>query len=131
MNTLKGARIKRVENFLDRDINMVTYGDGVANINIKALIDFHKSHGKMVTVTAVRPSARFGELVERDGKVVSFQEKPQTSFGLINGGFMVFNKNMYLLGGIDNSTTYMNDVWSSSEGKTWTQITDNATWPKR
>ena len=94
LNTLKGARIKRVENYLDRDINMVTYGDGVANINIKALIDFHKSHGKTITITGVYPPARFGELIEKDGRVSLFQEKPQTSEGLINGGFMVFNNKL-------------------------------------
>jgi len=94
LNTLKGARIKRVEKYLDEDINMVTYGDGVADINIKKLIEFHKSHGRTVTITGVHPPARFGELIEKDGRVVSFEEKPQTSVGLINGGFMVFNKKL-------------------------------------
>ena len=83
LNTLKGARIKRVENFLDRDINMVTYGDGVANINIKALIDFHKSHGKTITITGVYPPARFGELIEKDGRVSLFQENEQVDKHLL------------------------------------------------
>lgn len=95
LDTLKGARIKRVEKYLDFDINMVTYGDGVADINIKKLVEYHKSHGKTVTITGVHPPARFGELIEKEGQVVSFEEKPQTSVGLINGGFMVFNKNMF------------------------------------
>jgi len=94
LNTLKGSRIKRVEKYLDDDVNLVTYGDGVADINIKKLVDFHKSHGKTITVTGVHPPARFGELIEKDGRVISFQEKPQTSIGLINGGFMVFNRNL-------------------------------------
>ena len=94
VNTLKGARIKRVEKYLNKDINMVTYGDGVADINIKKLVKFHKSHGKTLTITGVHPPARFGELIEKEGQVVSFKEKPQTSVGLINGGFMVFNKNL-------------------------------------
>ena len=94
LNTLKGARIKRLENFLNDDVNLVTYGDCVSDLNITELVKFHKSHGKTLTITGVRPSARFGELIEKDGKVVSFQEKPQTSVGLINGGFMVFNKNL-------------------------------------
>ena len=94
LNTLKGARIKRVEKYLENDINMVTYGDGVADINIKKLVEFHKSHGKTVTITGVHPPARFGELIEKDGQVISFEEKPQTSVGLINGGFMVFNKEL-------------------------------------
>lgn len=94
LNTLKGARIKRVEKYLDSDINMVTYGDGVADLNLIELIDFHKSHGGTITITGVHPPARFGELIEKDGRVLSFEEKPQASVGLINGGFMVFNKTL-------------------------------------
>jgi len=94
LNTLKGARIKKLEKYLDSDINMVTYGDGVADIDMKALLNYHKTHRKTLTISGVRPPARFGELVEQDGRVISFEEKPQTSVGLINGGFMVFNKNL-------------------------------------
>ena len=94
LNTLKGGRIKRIEKYLESDINMLTYGDGVANINITKLIEFHKSHSKTVTITGVHPSARFGELIEENGKVGLFQEKPKTSTGLINGGFMVINRNL-------------------------------------
>ena len=94
LNTLKGARLKRVEEYLDDDINMVTYGDGVANININNLVEFHKSHRKTITVTGVHPPARFGELIEKEGQVISFEEKPQTSIGIINGGFMVYNRNL-------------------------------------
>lgn len=92
LNTLKGARIKRLEEHLDSDIIMMTYGDGVANINIKKLLEFHKAHGKMITITGVRPPSRFGELIEEKGKLMSFKEKPQTSTGFISGGFFVFNK---------------------------------------
>ncbi len=91
LNTLKGGRIKRVEKFLDPGVNMLTYGDGVADINIKELVKFHNSHKKTFTLTGVHASARFGELTEVNGKVINFEEKPQTSVGLINGGFMVFN----------------------------------------
>ena len=94
LNTLKGGRIKRIEKYLDSDINMLTYGDGVADIDINDLVRFHKSHGKTVTISGVRPPARFGELVEKKGKVEFFQEKPQTSRGMINGGFMAFNRKM-------------------------------------
>jgi len=94
LNTLKGGRIKRIEEYLDDDINLLTYGDGVADVNIDDLIEFHKSHGKMVTITGVHPPARFGELIEEDNVVKSFEEKPQTSQGLINGGYMVFNKEL-------------------------------------
>ena len=86
LDTLKGGRIKRVEKYLESDINMLTYGDGVADINIKDLVDFHNFHGKTVTISGVHPPARFGELLEKDGKVNVFQEKPQTSQGVINGG---------------------------------------------
>ncbi|HSV43626.1 MAG TPA: sugar phosphate nucleotidyltransferase, partial [Candidatus Bathyarchaeia archaeon] len=93
VDTLKGARIKRTEQFLD-DVNFLTYGDGLADVDIKELIEFHKSHGKILTITGVHPPARFGEIVAKDGKVTAFQEKKQTSAGRINGGFMVFNKNL-------------------------------------
>ncbi len=91
LNTLKGGRIKRVEKYLDPEMNMVTYGDCLANIDINNLVNFHKSHKKMFSLTGVYPPSRFGELIEKDGRVLAFDEKPQTSVGLINGGFMVFN----------------------------------------
>jgi glucose-1-phosphate cytidylyltransferase len=94
LETLKGGRIKRVGKYLESDINMLTYGDGVADIDINKLVGFHKSHEKMVTVTGVKPPSLFGEIIEDMGKVLSFEEKPQTSQGLISGGFMVFNKKM-------------------------------------
>ncbi len=93
LNTLKGGRIKRLEKYLD-DVNMLTYGDGVADIDINELVKYHNQHGKLVTLTGVKPPSLFGEVIEKDGQVISFEEKPQTSKGLINGGFMVFNKEM-------------------------------------
>ena len=93
VDTLKGGRIKQVEPYLD-DMNLLTYGDGVADVDINSLIDFHLGHGKTVTITGVHPPARFGELLEEENQVISFEEKPQTSSGLINGGFMVFNKEL-------------------------------------
>ncbi|KKK92845.1 hypothetical protein LCGC14_2698830, partial [marine sediment metagenome] len=94
LNTLKGGRIKRLEKYLDDDINMITYGDGVGDININELVDYHKSHGKTLTLTGVHPTARFGEIKEKGGEVLSFSEKPKTSQRYVNGGFMVFNNNM-------------------------------------
>ena len=94
LNTLKGGRIKRIEKYLDSNINMLTYGDGVADVDINKLIAYHNSHGKTITITGVHPPARFGELIETEGKVDLFKEKPQASQGLINGGFMVFNKKL-------------------------------------
>ncbi len=92
---LKGSRIKQIEKYIDGDTFMLTYGDGVANVNIKELLEFHKKHGKIGTVTGVRPPSRFGEMVISGDKVVSFTEKPQLSEGLINGGFFVFNRKIF------------------------------------
>ncbi len=92
LNALKGARLKKLEKYLDDEVNLLTYGDGVADIDIKALLKFHKKHGKMLTISGVRPPSRFGEIVEKEGQLVDFKEKPQSSVGLISGGFMVFNK---------------------------------------
>lgn len=94
LNTLKGGRIKRVEKYLDADINMLTYGDGISNININSLIEYHKNHNKILTISGVNAPSRFGELNEKDGIVQSFTEKPQMSVGLVNGGFMVFNRKL-------------------------------------
>ena len=94
LNTLKGGRIKRLEKYLTDELNMITYGDGVSDINISELVNFHKAHGKTITITGVHPPARFGEIVEEQGRVLSFNEKPQASVGLINGGYMVFNRNL-------------------------------------
>ena len=94
-NALKGARLKKIEKYISEDAFMVTYGDGVGNIDITKLIDFHTSHGKMATVTGVRPPSLFGELLVENGKALSFSEKPQTSTGLINGGFFVFDKKIF------------------------------------
>jgi glucose-1-phosphate cytidylyltransferase len=87
-----GARVKKIESYIDGDTFMLTYGDGLSNINIKRLLEYHKSHGKIGTVTGVHPSSRFGELVMRDNRVEQFSEKPQTIKGLISGGFFVLNR---------------------------------------
>lgn len=94
IDALKGARLKKIEKYLDEDINLLTYGDGLANINIKELIDFHIQKNKLVTISGVHPPARFGELQEKDGILTCFEEKAQTSTGLINGGYMVFNRQL-------------------------------------
>ena len=88
--TMTGGRIKRIGRFLGGEPFMVTYGDGVANIDIRRLMALHARHGKLATVTAVRPSSRYGELGVEDGMVRVFREKPQVHGGWINGGFFVF-----------------------------------------
>jgi len=87
--SMTGGRVKRLQKFIGNETCMLTYGDGVADIDFEALLAFHRSHGKMVTVTAVRPSARFGELEIDGARVASFKEKPQIHEGWINGGFFV------------------------------------------
>lgn len=95
LHTLKGSRIKKIEKFIDSDLFMLTYGDGVADINLRSLLDFHKNHERIGTITGVRPPSRFGELVVKKDRVVSFTEKPQVCGGLINGGFFVFNREIF------------------------------------
>lgn len=92
IDALKGARLKKIEKYLENDVNLLTYGDGVADINISELIKFHHNTGKMVTISGVHPPARFGELQAEGDTLTSFKEKAQTSVGIINGGYMVFNK---------------------------------------
>ena len=95
-NSMTGGRVKRMKDFIQDDLCMLTYGDGLSNVNISELIEFHKSHGKLITMTAVRPAARFGELeIEKDGVISSFEEKPQLGQGWINGGFFVFNREFF------------------------------------
>lgn len=92
VEAMTGARVKRVEPYIRGDTFMLTYGDGVADVNIAELLRFHHTHGKIGTVTAVHPVSRFGELEMDGSRVVQFSEKPQTREGLINGGFFVFQK---------------------------------------
>jgi len=95
IDTLTGSRIKAALKYVDDDVFLATYGDGVANIDIDALIEHHKKSGKLATVTAVRPSSRFGELSLDHDTVQSFVEKPQTGEGWINGGFFVLSKTVF------------------------------------
>jgi len=88
-NTMTGGRIKRLKEFIGNETCMITYGDGLADIDINELLKFHRSHGKLVTMTAVRPSARFGEIEISSDNVTSFMEKPQLHEGWINGGYFV------------------------------------------
>ena len=92
INTMTGGRVKKLQEYINEENFLLTYGDGLCNVDIKKLIDFHKAHGKAATVTAVRPNARFGELLIEGDTVKSFKEKPQTDKGRINGGYFVFNK---------------------------------------
>lgn len=87
--TMTGGRIKRLRPFIGNDTFMLTWGDGVSDVNLNELLKFHRSHGKLATVTAVRPTARFGHLKFDGDRLVDFTEKPQTQEGWINGAFFV------------------------------------------
>jgi glucose-1-phosphate cytidylyltransferase len=94
--TMTGGRIKRLAPYVDSETFMVTWGDGVADLDMRKLLDFHRAHGKLATVTAVRPPARFGELtLDADGCVTTFAEKPQLTEGWINGAFFVLEPGVF------------------------------------
>jgi glucose-1-phosphate cytidylyltransferase len=96
LNTMTGGRVLRLRPWLEDGTFMVTYGDGVANIDLGALLRFHRSHGRIATVTAVRPPARFGGLIfDGDSMVTAFTEKPQIGEGWINGGYLVFEPEIF------------------------------------
>ena len=95
LDTNKSGRLARLEPFLGGEPFMLTYGDGVANVDIGALKAFHDSHDRIATVTAVRPPARFGSLDIQEGQVHRFLEKPQTESGWINGGYFIFRPEVY------------------------------------
>lgn len=96
-DTLTGSRLKRVEPYLAEDEDfLLTYGDGVSDIDLAALVGFHRAHGKIMTVSGVRPPSRFGEMVhDETGAVTEFNEKPQAVGGLISGGFFVCRREMF------------------------------------
>jgi glucose-1-phosphate cytidylyltransferase len=87
--SMTGGRVKRLQKFIGNETCLLTYGDGVADIDLDALLAFHRSHGKMISVSAVRPAARFGELEMDGARVTRFREKPQLHEGWINGGYFV------------------------------------------
>ena len=104
-NTMTGGRIKRLKKFLKNDTFMLTYGDGISNVNIKQLISSHKRNKKLVTLTAVRPPARFGALKLIGNKVNYFKEKSKVDEGWINGGFFVIEPKFLNL--IKNDNTFL------------------------
>lgn len=93
--TMTGGRLLHMQHLLQNDTFMLTYGDGVSNVDLTALLDYHRASGKLATVTAVRPLSRFGGLVIEDGQVEEFTEKPATGEGWINGGFMVLEPGIF------------------------------------
>ena len=104
-NTMPGGRIKRLKEVIGNETFMLTYGDGLSNINLKELLEFHKKNKKIVTVSAVRPPARFGFIKFKDDKVLSFKEKSKLDVGWINGGFFVMEPKF--LDYIKGDSTYL------------------------
>ena len=98
---MTGGRLKRLKESINNETFMLTYGDGLSNVDLNKLIEFHKSHGKIATMSAVHPVAKFGELIiNEQGEVESFKEKPQLEQGWINGGFFIFEPEIFdYLGG--------------------------------
>ena len=105
LESMTGGRVRRMRTYIGNETCLLTYGDGLANVDLNQLITFHKSHGKMVTITAVHPGARFGELELKGEKVTSFLEKPQTGQGWINGGYFVLEPKFFDL--IDGDQTIL------------------------
>ena len=95
LDTMTGGRIKKMQQFINNETFMVTYGDGVSNVDLAKLEEFHTSHKKLISVTAVRPPARFGALQLEGEKVTSFKEKSQLDEGWINGGFFIMNSAIF------------------------------------
>ena len=95
LHSMTGGRVKRMKSYISNETCLLTYGDGVADVDLDQLIAFHQNHGKMVTVTAVHPGARFGELEMKENQVISFQEKPQTGQDWINGGYFVIEPEFF------------------------------------
>lgn len=96
LHTMTGGRVKRIQQYIGSETFMLTYGDGVGDINIQQLIEYHKSHGKLATVTSVQPSGQFGALqITEENIVKGFQEKPQGDGGWVNGGFFVLQPEVF------------------------------------
>ena len=95
LDSQTGSRVSQIQQYTDGDPFFLTYGDGVGNVDIGALVDFHRSHGKLATITSVRPPSRFGELLIEGDNVKRFEEKPQAHGGYINGGFFVCEQGVF------------------------------------
>jgi len=104
LSNLKASRLFQIKDFLDDETNFLTYGDGVADINLKSLLNFHKKHGKILTISGVSPYGKFGEIISDKNFVTHFNEKPEKSKSIINGGFMVFEKEIFKY--IDDSSKF-------------------------
>jgi len=105
LNTMTGGRVKRIQPYIGDEPFLLTYGDGVSDVNISRLVEFHKSHGRLASLTSVRPEGRFGVLDMEGNRIDAFREKDQHDTGWINGGFMVFQPQIFEF--IENDATVL------------------------
>lgn len=129
IKTLTGGRLKRIKKYLiDKENFMFTYGDGICDVNIKKLIKLHITKKKLITVTAVRPPARFGEIILKNNNVIKFKEKPQITQGWINGGFFVAKKNFLNLIKSDETILEKEPLENATKSKNLSAYTHNGFW---
>ena len=129
IKTLTGGRLKRIKKYLiEKENFMFTYGDGVCDVNIKKLIKLHITKKKLITVTAVRPPARFGEIILKNKNVIKFKEKPQITQGWINGGFFVAKKNFLNLIKSDETILEKEPLENATKSKNLSAYTHNGFW---
>ncbi|MCB0484567.1 MAG: glucose-1-phosphate cytidylyltransferase [Flavobacteriaceae bacterium] len=130
-DTLTAGRVKRVAKYIDGEDFFLTYGDGVSNVDLKALLGFHRAHGKMLTITGVVPPGRFGELAVEGDRVREMNEKPVTSDRYINGGFMVVKKSFigaFLSGDVDAVMLEREPMQEAAEGGEMMLFRHNGFW---
>ena len=128
LNSMTGGRIKRAQDFIGDEPFLLTYGDGVANINIDELLKFHKEHGKSMTMTSAQPDGRFGALELESNVVKSFKEKPRGDGSLINGGFFVLNPSVIDLIKDDNTVWEQDPLMALAEKKQLMAYKHSGTW---
>jgi glucose-1-phosphate cytidylyltransferase len=95
LSAMTGARVRKIERYIDGDLFLCTYGDGLSNVDIGQLVAFHRAHGKLATITGVSPVSRFGTIVTEGDRVLSFTEKPELKESIVNGGFFVFDRRVF------------------------------------
>lgn len=117
LHTLTGGRVKNLKPWLQDETFMLTYGDGVSNVDLHTLLRFHRSHGRLATMTAVRPPARFGGIIFEDDLAIRFTEKPQIGEGWINGGFLIFEPDIF---------DYISNEQSSLESDVMGRLVDDS-----
>lgn len=127
-NTMTGGRLKRLQKYLENERFLLTYGDGISDVNIKKLINFHKKKGGIATVTAVRPPARFGVIEINNGKVKYFREKSKLDQGWINGGFFVFEPEIFKYIQSDNTFLEKEPMEKLSQKKKLVAYKHNKFW---